>query len=81
MDTTDKVDRPSHYAEYVIEPIDYIMENEMEYWRGNIIKYGSRAGKKQYDGLSIEDSEIVDLQKIKKYCDFRIQQIADGRFE
>ena len=47
----------------------------MEFWRGNIIKYGARAGYKIYDGKIQEESEITDLEKIKRYCDFRISQI------
>jgi hypothetical protein len=71
----DIVHQPDHYARFKIEPITFIMKNELEFWRGNIIKYGARAGYKIYDGKTQEDSEITDLEKIKRYCDMRINQI------
>tara|TARA_R110002072_G_scaffold981_5_gene8121 strand:+ start:119 stop:370 length:252 start_codon:yes stop_codon:yes gene_type:complete len=66
---------PSHYMQYEIEPIEYIMRNEMEFWRGNIIKYASRCGSKQYDGLTVEESEVLDLQKVQRYAEMRINMI------
>lgn len=71
----DKVHKPSHYAKWVIEPITFIMLNGFEFWRGNIIKYAARAGSKSYDNLSAEESEIIDLEKVKRYCDMRINMI------
>lgn len=71
----DVVHQPQHYARWKIEPITYIMRNDMEFWRGNLIKYSSRAGHKQYDGKTMEESEITDLQKVIRYCDMRINQL------
>jgi hypothetical protein len=71
----DVINEPSHYARWSIEPITYIMRNGMEFWRGNLIKYSSRAGFKIYDGKTQEESEITDLEKVKRYCDMRINQI------
>jgi hypothetical protein len=71
----DIVDQPQHYARWKIQPITYIMRNGMEFWRGNIIKYASRAGFKIYDGMDQEDSEIKDLEKVIRYCEMRINQI------
>lgn len=73
--TEDIVEKPNHYAQWDIEPIVFIMNNGFEFWRGNIIKYVSRAGTKQYDGLSQEQSEITDLRKAQRYCQMRINQI------
>lgn len=67
---------PAHYKDLKVEPIYYIMENEMEFWRGNIIKYGSRAGKKLYDGMDSRESEITDLEKVRRYAEMRINQIS-----
>ena len=75
MQEEDVVEKPSHYTRWPIEPITYIMRNGMEFWRGNLIKYSSRAGFKQYDGKSLSESEILDLEKVKRYCDMRINQI------
>ena len=73
--TEDIIERPEHYAKWAIEPIVYIMSNRFEFWRGNIIKYPSRAGEKQYDGLSQDQSEITDLRKVIRYCQMRINEI------
>lgn len=78
MDTPDIVSAPAHYADYKIEPKDFIIENNMEFWRGNIIKYASRAGKKDYRGMTPEESEVLDLQKAYQYCMFRICQIQEA---
>ena len=71
----DIVDKPQHYTRWKIEPITFIMRNGFEFWRGNIIKYASRAGYKIYDGMDQEDSEIKDLEKVIRYCEMRINQI------
>lgn len=71
----DIVDKPRHYTRWEIEPITFIMRNGFEFWRGNIVKYASRAGYKIYDGMDQEDSEIKDLEKVIRYCEMRINQI------
>jgi len=71
----DKVYKPIHYSKWNIEPITYIMRNGMEFWRGNIIKYASRAGSKTYDGMDKIDSEITDLEKVRRYAEMRINQL------
>lgn len=73
--TSDIVVKPSHYTRWAIEPITFIMRNKMEFWRGNIIKYGSRAGFKQYDGLDAVQSEIADLEKVRRYAEMRINEL------
>lgn len=74
----DIVVRPSHYARWTIEPIVFIMQNGMEFWRGNIIKYVSRAGSKLYDGQDKVQSEITDLKKAMRYCEMRIN-LLEGK--
>ena len=71
----DIVEKPDHYARWPIEPITFIMRNGFEFWRGNIVKYASRAGFKTYDGMTPEESEITDLQKVIRYAEMRINQI------
>lgn len=71
----DIVTKPSHYSRWVIEPITYIMRNGFEFWRGNIVKYASRAGHKKYDGLDETQSEITDLKKVIRYAEMRINQL------
>lgn len=76
----DLVEKPSHYARYVIEPITFIMRNGIEFWRGNIVKYAARAGHKLYDGQTAKESEVTDLKKVIRYAEMRINQL-EGKTE
>ena len=69
------MNEPTHYARWAIEPITYIMRNGFEFWRGNIVKYASRAGYKMYEGKTQVQSEIIDLEKVQRYCQMRINQL------
>lgn len=69
------IEKPAHYARWAIEPITFIMRNEFEFWRGNIIKYASRAGFKRYEGMDQAQSEVTDLKKVIRYCEMRINQL------
>ncbi len=73
--TADIVNEPEHYARWKIEPITYIMRNGFEFWRGNLIKYSSRAGYKMYSGKTQVESEIIDLEKVIRYANMRINQL------
>ena len=73
--TADIVNEPKHYARWIIEPITYIMRNGFEFWRGNLIKYSSRAGYKLYGGRTQVESEIIDLEKVIRYANMRINQL------
>lgn len=64
--STDAVNRPSHYARFKIEPIHFIMENNLEFWQGNVIKYTLRWDGK--DGLQ-------DLKKARRYLDMQIKKM------
>lgn len=72
------IEKPSHYARHDIQPIEFIAANNMEFWRGNIIKYASRAGHKLYDGKTAIESEITDMRKVIQYAQFRIN-LLEGR--
>ncbi len=71
----DLVNKPAHYAKWVIEPITFIMRNGFEFWRGNVVKYVSRAGYKLYEGQDAVQSEITDLKKVMRYAEMRINQL------
>lgn len=73
----DLIEQPDHYARWEIEPLTYIMRNGFEFWRGNIVKYASRAGFKAYDGQTPTESEITDLKKVIRYAEERIAQLED----
>ncbi len=70
--------RPSNYANGPHEPMVFTMQNGMEFWGGNVIKYVSRAGSKLYDGQDKVQSEITDLKKAMRYCEMRIN-LLEGK--
>ena len=72
MAQSDVINNPKHYERYVIEPVSFIMNNELPFWMGNVIKYIMRAGYKS------NTDEITDLNKAKRYIDMRINQL-EGR--
>jgi hypothetical protein len=76
----DLVVKPAHYTKWAIEPITYIMRNGFEFWRGNIVKYASRAGSKMYAGMDEVESEVTDLKKVIRYAEMRINQL-EGEVE
>jgi len=53
----------SHYKNLEIQPIDYILGNQLGYAEGNVVKYVSRWRDK---------GGIEDLRKAKQYIDFLI---------
>ena len=73
----DIVVRPSHYTQFPIEPVEFVMKNDPEgkFAKGNIIKYTCRAGSKLYPGMDAVESEIIDLEKASRYAEMRIRQL------
>lgn len=65
----DSVNHPSHYTDGKIEVIDYIEDKGFGFCLGNVIKYVSRAGKKD------KAKEIEDLKKAKWYLERRIAEL------
>lgn len=76
----DIINKPSHYTQYQIEPITFIMRNGLDFWRGNIIKYVCRAGAKAYPDQTMLESEVTDLRKVIRYAEMRINQL-NGEYE
>lgn len=60
----------SHYQSGGIEPIDYITAHNMNFNCGNVIKYVTRAGKKE------GESPLKDLKKARDYINFEIERIS-----
>ena len=54
---------PLHYKTALVEVWDYIYENELCYFKGNILKYVIRAGRKP------GEAELDDLLKAQAYLD------------
>lgn len=67
-DSGDKVLKPQHYERYPIEPTYFIVENSVDWLRGNFLKYVCRF---PYKG------GVEDLKKAMRYVAMLIQYI-DG---
>jgi hypothetical protein len=61
----DMVNDPPHYKQGKIEVIDFILDQDMDYLEGNIVKYVSRYKYK---------NGIEDLRKAKWYLETLIEQ-------
>lgn len=57
-----------HYKGFKIQPIQYIMENDLSYCAANIIKYASRAEMK---------GGRQDIEKIIHYCELWLENWRD----
>lgn len=71
---SDPVSHPSHYTDGSIEVMDYIADKGLAegFCKGNVIKYVSRAGKKQSSDLDTNHKAIQDLEKARWYLDYLI---------
>lgn len=65
----DVVNHPSHYTDGKIEVIEFIEDKNLNYHKGNAIKYICRAGKKD------PQKEIEDLQKAIWYINREIRNL------
>ena len=69
MNTNDAVIKPSYYNKASMSVSDIVDEYELNFNKGNIIKYVLRSGKKS------KDTEIQDLEKAIRYCEIEIERI------
>ncbi|AHJ02910.1 hypothetical protein AX10_00055 [Listeria monocytogenes WSLC1001] len=67
----DEISQPSHYTSGGIEPIEFIQSHNMNFEKGNVIKYVTRAGKKE------GQTEVKDLKKARQYLDFLIGKLEE----
>jgi hypothetical protein len=58
----------THYQSLAIEPIDYILANELDFCEGSVVKYISRWRNK---------NGIQDLYKAKHMIEFLIEQAEE----
>lgn len=65
MTSTDYQVAGSHYQGLKIQPIEYILANELGFCEGAIVKYISRWRQK---------GGVDDLRKIKQFCEFLIEE-------
>lgn len=66
----DPVSHPSHYCRGGIEPLDFIVAQDLPYLAGNVVKYIARY---RWKGKPVED-----LKKAKFYLDRLIQETERG---
>lgn len=71
VETSDPVHHPAHYNYGKIEVIDFILDKNLSFNLGNVVKYVARAGHK--------GDAIRDLEKAKQYIDFEIQHLKGER--
>ena len=60
----------SHYLKMKIQPIEYILANDLGFLEGNVIKYVSRYKLK---------NGVEDLKKAKHCLEMLIKKEEDGR--
>jgi hypothetical protein len=70
---SESVNHPSHYGggDNPYETIRVIDAWDLDFYLGNVIKYVSRAGKKD------SDKEIQDLEKAKWYLQKKIEKLKN----
>lgn len=59
---------PDHYQQGKIQVWDFIEDQDLDFFLGNVVKYICRAGAKPHE------SELDDLLKAKIYLDKRIRR-------
>jgi len=64
LKSTDYQVAGDHYQKMKIQPIEYIMANQLPFAEGCIVKYATRWRDK---------GGVEDLRKIKQFCDFIIE--------
>lgn len=69
---SDIINSPSHYTDGGIETIDFIEAKKLNYHLGNVVKYVSRAGKKD------PAKKLEDLEKARWYLEREIGRVQDG---
>ena len=70
----DIINNPSHYTEgRKHEPIDVTNDWGLNFNLGNVVKYISRAGRK--------DDKLIDLQKAAFYLQYEIKSLQGGKKE
>lgn len=68
----EEIKRPEHYARFPIEPVTFIMMNDLPFWAANVVKYACRAPFKHSE-------ENADLDKIIRYAQMRKEQLKRER--
>lgn len=73
----DPVNHPKHYNKGKIEVADFIADQDLNFDRGNAVKYICRAGDKLDLTMPLEQKEIQDLEKAIWYIKHEIKMIKE----
>jgi len=73
----DTIKHPPHYFRFKIEPITFIMQNEIPYAEGNAIKYICRWRHKH----KTKQEQLGDLKKAIQYINLLIEQETQEKGE
>lgn len=69
---SDNISNPAHYTEgRMYEPEDVIAEHDLNFYMGCVVKYISRAGRKE------GSSRVEDLEKARQYAVFEQNRLAE----
>lgn len=66
---TDAINHPAYYTDGKIEVSDFIADKNLNFFRGNVVKYVARAGKKD------SSKEVEDLKKAQWYIGREIERV------
>ena len=70
---------PEHYkSESKLEAIEVIEAFDLNFHRGNIVKYILRAGRKTEKGYENKEKQLEDLKKSKWYLERLIKTVEEG---
>ena len=64
---------PEHYQRGDIQVWDFIADQKLDFFLGNVVKYVCRAGYKSYEG------ELDDLLKAAKYIQKKLDLVQHKR--
>jgi len=67
--TLDLINQPPHYTQSGIQPIDFIMSNELNFCEGNVIKYLTRH--------PFKGTPMQDLLKCRYYINKLIAELEE----
>lgn len=71
----DKVQNPKHYSRYKIQPVSFIVENQIPYCEANAIKYLCRWRYKH----KTTAGKIEDLNKAIEYINILLREQKDRK--
>lgn len=76
----DRVNSPNHYksSNNRFEVIDIIEFFNLNFHRGNVLKYLLRSGKKEEAGYNSVEKEIEDLEKAIWYLKREVKRISQN---